>query len=61
MEFFMAKVRYGGGERFDPMMDERGGWIASEKPRQDAKMEEAMIKNMAQGQLTIIKRRTQPT
>lgn len=31
-----TKVQYGSGERFDPMMEEKGGWILGEAPRHDA-------------------------
>jgi hypothetical protein len=38
MEMFAAKVRYGGGPRFDPMLEERGGWAAREDPKTDTEM-----------------------
>ena len=43
MESFADKVRYGAGTRFDPMMEERGGWIAGEAQPQDAVMTDAVI------------------
>ena len=30
MESFASKVQFGNASRFDPMMEERGGWIAGE-------------------------------
>lgn len=48
MDSFAAKVRFGNGPRFDPMMEERGGWIAREAPRQDIEMEEAVIEGLAE-------------
>ena len=34
--------------RFDPMMEERGGWIAGEPQRDDVKMEDAVIEVLAE-------------
>lgn len=44
------KVRYGNGTRFDPMMEEKGGWIAGDVPKQDEEMhmQNAMIELMAE-------------
>ena len=47
METFAAKVRYGAGTRFDPMMEERAGWIAGESHRQDAEMPDVVIEVLA--------------
>ena len=47
MESFAAKVRFGNAPRFDPMMEERGGWIAGEAPRQDIEMEDAVIEGLS--------------
>lgn len=33
MESFVAKICDGGGVCFDPMMEEKGGWISGEAPR----------------------------
>ena len=44
----MEKVRSGGGERFDPMLEERGGWVAGEDPKRDEEMVEAVIEVLAQ-------------
>ena len=38
MESFDAKVRYGNGSHFDPMLEERGGWIYGEAQRHDVEM-----------------------
>lgn len=48
MESFAAKVRFGNTMRFDPMMEERGGWIAGEAPRQDIEMEDMVIEGLAE-------------
>jgi hypothetical protein len=48
METFAAKVRYGSGPRFDPMMEEKGGWIAGESHRQDEEMQDAVIEGLAE-------------
>ena len=48
MESFASKVRYGNASRFDPMMEERGGWIAGEAPRHDIKMEDAVIEGLVE-------------
>ena len=48
METFADKVRSGGGVRFVPMLEERGGWVAGEDPKRDEEMVEAVIKLLAQ-------------
>ena len=47
MDTFADKVRYGTGIRFDPMMEEKGGWIAGEGQRQDVEMSDAVIEILA--------------
>ena len=47
METFSNKVRYGAGIRFDPMMEERGGWIAGEARPQDVDMSDTVIEVLA--------------
>ena len=47
MGSFASKVRYGNAPRFDPMMEERGGWIAGEARRQDVEMEDVVIEGLA--------------
>lgn len=42
-ESFAAKVRYGNGSRFDPMLEERGGWIVGEARRSDREMTDVLI------------------
>ena len=54
MESFASKVRYGNAPRFDPMMEERGGWIVGEAPRQDIEMEEAVIEGLAEANHQIL-------
>lgn len=44
----MDKVRNGGGTRFDPMLEERGGWITGEAQQNDSDMTEAVIGIMAE-------------
>ena len=50
METFAAKVRYGYGcgSRFDPIMEERGGWIAGEAQKHDTEMTNVVIEVMAE-------------
>ena len=48
METFAAKVRYGTGMRFDPMMEERGRWKVGEAQQQDAAMPDAIVDLMAE-------------
>ena len=48
METFAAKVRYGGEPRFDPMLEERGGWATGEGPKGDTVMSEAVIEVLAE-------------
>lgn len=48
METFASKVRWGAGPRFDPMLKERGGWIARKAPTNDVEMEDAVLEVMAE-------------
>lgn len=48
METFASKARNGGGPIFDPLMEEKGGWISREAPVLNEVMMEAMIENLAQ-------------
>ena len=48
MESFAAKVRYGSGTRFDPMMEEKGGWIVGETRGRDEDMPDAVIEILAE-------------
>ena len=48
METFAAKVRYGAGIRFDPTMEDRGGWIAGEAQPQDVEMSDVVIEILAE-------------
>ena len=48
MESFASKVRHGSGIRFDPIMEEKGGWIAGEAQRQDVEMSDAVIEILAE-------------
>ena len=48
METFAAKVRYGSGPQFDPVMEEKGGWIAGETHHQDEEMPDAVIEILAE-------------
>ena len=45
METFAEKIRYGGGTRFDPMMEERGRWTSTQ--HRDVEMPEAEIEELA--------------
>ena len=47
-ETFAEKVRSGGGVRFDPMLEEKGGWVTGEDPKRDEEMAEAVIEVLAQ-------------
>ena len=44
---FAEKVTYGKGSRFDPMLEEKGGWVAGEDPERDEEMVEAVIEDLA--------------
>ena len=46
METFAEKVRYGGGTRFDPMIEECGRWTSTQHG--DVNMPEAMIEELAE-------------
>lgn len=48
METFAAKVRYGVGPRFDPMMEERGRWTTTSTQHRDVDMPEAVIEELAE-------------
>ena len=48
METFAYKVRYGGGWRFDPMLEERGGWTSGEAQCHDVDMPDAVIEVLAE-------------
>ena len=48
MATFAEKVKSGGGARFDPMLEEKGGWVAGEDLKRDEEMAEAVIEVLAQ-------------
>jgi hypothetical protein len=48
MGTFAAKVGYGGEPRFNPMLEERGGWAVDEGPKCDTVMSEAVIEVLAE-------------
>jgi hypothetical protein len=60
MESFAAKVRHGNESRFDPMLEERGGWIAGEARRSDVEMTDAVIEVMAEVNTRIFKNDLNP-
>ena len=60
METFAAKVRYGTGPRFDPMMEERGRWKVGEAQQQDVAMPDAVIDLMAEANNQISKGELNP-
>lgn len=41
-------MRNGGGNRFNPMLEEKDGWITGERLRQDEEMTDAVIEVMAE-------------
>lgn len=43
IESFAAKIRYGNGLRFDPIMEERGSWIVGEVLKHDIVMIDVVI------------------
>ena len=47
METFAAKVKYRSGPRFDPLLEEMGGWIAGEAQKYDTEMADVVIEIMA--------------
>lgn len=56
METFAAKVQYGIGSRFDPMMEERGIWTTTAPQHRDVDMPKAVIKEFATANNQISKR-----
>ena len=60
METFAAKVRYGSGSRFDLTMEEKGGWIAGEAPKQDVEMSKAKIEVIAEASQQIMEGELNP-
>ena len=62
MESFAAKVRYGIGPRFDPLLEEeeKGGWIAGEARAQDVEMADAVIEALAEASQQISERDLNP-
>lgn len=44
---FVEKVHFGGGKRFDPMLEGKGGWIVGEAQWHDVEMAEAVNEEMA--------------
>lgn len=65
MATFADTVRFGGGMRFDPMMEEKRGWIAGEDLERDEEMTEVVIEALAEvsqqiweGQLNPFKKQT---
>lgn len=48
METFAAKVCYGHVQRFDPMMEEEGSWIAGVEKKHDVEMEDAILEGLAE-------------
>ena len=41
-------MRYGCGTRFDLMMEEKGGWITGDVPKQDEEIQDVVIEIMAE-------------
>ena len=60
METFAAKVRYESGPRFDPLLEEKGGWIAGEARGQDVGMLEAVIEALVEVSQQISERDLNP-
>ena len=56
----MVKVRYGSGPRFDPLLKEKGGWIAGEARGQDVEIAEAVIEALVEASQQISKRDLNP-
>ena len=48
MESFADKVKNGHMASFDPMLEERGGWVAGEGSKGDVVMSEAVIEVLAE-------------
>lgn len=48
METFVAKMCFGGGPRFDPLMEEKGGWIVREAQQHDVEMADVVIEVKAE-------------
>ena len=60
MESFAAKVRHGSGPRFDPLLEERGGWIAGEARGHDVEMAEAVMEALVEASQQISERDLNP-
>ena len=54
METFAKKIRHGSGPRFDPLLEERGRWIAGEAQKHDIEMADDVIGVMAQANQQIV-------
>jgi hypothetical protein len=50
----------GGEPRFDPMLEERGGWVAGESPKGDTEMSEAIIEVLAEASKQISRNQLNP-
>jgi hypothetical protein len=50
----------GGKPRFDPMLEERGGWVAGEGPKGDTEMSEAVIEVLAEASKQISENQLNP-
>ena len=47
-------MRLGNVPRFDPLMEERGGWISGEELKHDSVMEDAVIEGLAEASQQIV-------
>lgn len=54
METFAKKIRYGSGPRLNPLLEERGGWIAGEAQKHDTEMADSVIEVMAEASQQIV-------
>ena len=54
METFAKKIRHGSGPRFDPLLEERGRWIAGEAQKHDIEMADDVIGVMTQANQQIV-------
>lgn len=55
MATFLDKVRHGSGTCFNPLLEERRGWIADEAPRRDEENYKGFAQSVSRGELAIPK------
>lgn len=54
MKSCATKICHGSGSRFDPLLEEKRGWIYGEARRHDVEMSDAVIEVMAEASKQIL-------